>query len=126
MIHEMGQSAFKTPTDIKDGDIIIGRNFSQLAPDTDIFAGLSNLEFVDCNLVNVKPVATCTTIGCNTAINEYTLDGNGDVIACVNRGKSVWSEMTESRKSEILESPDIKNIRVKRKYGIANTILKKK
>ena len=118
MIHEMGHSAGKTPTDIKDNDIIIGRNFSQQVIDTDIFAGLSNLEFIDCNLVNVKLNSSCTAIGCNTARNEYTFDLDGAVLTVVNKGKTVWPSLLETRKTEILTDPAIKNKRVIRKYKI--------
>lgn len=39
---------------IQEGDIFVSCNLTRFAPETDLFRLISDLTFIDCNLINVK------------------------------------------------------------------------
>jgi len=61
------QTTLPTP---EDGDSFVMCNLSQFT-ETDIFAGVKNLSFMDCNLVNCNIPKTAEASQCNMAIIEY-------------------------------------------------------
>ena len=63
--------SWKQPDNINNGDSFIKCNFSQFAPDTDIFEGKTGLSFIDCNLVNCKLPDDVGCDNCNTSQNIY-------------------------------------------------------
>lgn len=48
----MANYAFKSPPVVEDGHTFRTDNFMQLVPHTALFAGVTGLTFIDCNLTN--------------------------------------------------------------------------
>jgi len=67
MIHKAGNYCCKDPEHLADGDIVIGGNYSQHTPGTEIAADVKTLVIRGGNWGNVKPQPTWTIEGGNWA-----------------------------------------------------------
>lgn len=76
--------------EIPDGSEVIGRNFSQIATNTDAIIrkpGLGhNLTFRDCNLTNVKTYPDWTLIGSNNAQVDRVRDSDEPIFVAPKSG----------------------------------------
>lgn len=117
--------AWKDPADvvnIQDGDVFINCNLVQFVPHTELFTGLSELVFIDCNLVNVDLPGDSKTESCLTMhhiyeINEKRKSGEGGDVDIKNSlEKSVYIKPSDAILDDIFASDEVTNKMVLESY----------
>jgi len=96
----MANYSFKPMPDVPVDKTFTGDNFYQLEPETEIFAGVTGLTFVRCNLTNCKIPVDAETVSCRHVQFEFCTNLRPDLIdrgldACV-------TECTHMQSKEII------------------------
>jgi len=76
----MANYSFKPMPDVPENKTFTQDNFYQLRPDTEIFAGVTGLKFIRCNLTNCKIPVDAEIISCRHAQLEFCTNRRPDLI----------------------------------------------
>lgn len=81
----MPNYAFKPMPEVPEDKIFIEYNFYQLRPETEIFAGITGLKFIRCNLTNCKIPVDAELVSCRHVQYNFCTNLRPDL---VDRGLS--------------------------------------